>query len=328
MIMKEAYLENEKAQIIDFLKKFDLDLDNDVTDTFYIVENETILATISLSKHIIKCLAVSELHQGEQLALKMVNHAISVLQSRNEHFYQVFTKQKYKDLFLDMGMRLIVESPNVAILESSAYPITSYLLDLYHKLALPSDDIGAIVVNCNPMTLGHLYLIEQAAKKHQYLLLFVLQENRSFFTFEERMSLVQLGVSHLNHVIVLPSSPYLVSNLTFPSYFFKEDSEKNEEYAYLDALIFKKYFMPILHIKHRYIGTETHPIMTTYNKNLKLVLESDITEIDRMCIHNEQVSASKVRQLMQSNQISEALHYVPEKTRNLLSDIFNKRMKI
>ncbi|MGD9604977.1 MAG: hypothetical protein AB7V00_02325 [Bacilli bacterium] len=327
MDVKEAFLDSEKLRIQSFLKEFDLDLDKDITETFYYEENNDIIATVSLSKHIIKCLAVSEGYQGEQLALKMVNEAISYLHSKQEHFFQVFTKRTYRDLFLSMGMRLIVESKNVSILESSSYPITSYLSDLKKQLSLESNDNGAIVVNCNPMTLGHLYLIEQAAKQHHNLLLFVLQENRSDFTTEERMALVKLGISHLPNVIALPSSPYLVSNLTFPSYFLKEDNDRNNEYAYLDALIFKNYFMPLLNIKHRYIGTETHPIMVTYNKNLKLVLGDSITEIKRIDLDGEPISASKVRKLMQTKQLDEALRLVPENTRMLLSKIYNERFK-
>ena len=327
MIIKEAFLDSEKWRIKSFLKNFDLDLDTDVTESFYLEENENIIATISLSKHIIKCLAVLDSFQGEQLALKMVNETISFLHSKNEHYYQVFTKTLYRDLFLSMGMRLIIESDQVSILESSSYPITSYLEDLKKQFALNSKNNGAIVVNCNPMTLGHLYLIEQASLKHQKLLLFVLQEDRSDFTTEERFELVKLGVAHLPNVIVLPSTPYLVSNLTFPSYFLKEDDARNNEYAHLDAMIFKKYFMPILNISHRYIGTETHPIMVTYNKNLKLVLGEFITEIKRIDFDGEPISASKVRKLLHDHNLSEALKLIPENTKKLLTNIYEKRFK-
>jgi [citrate (pro-3S)-lyase] ligase len=226
-----------------------------------------------------------------------------------------------------MGMRLIVENELVSILESSSYPITDYLYDLKKQLNLNSDDIGAIVVNCNPMTIGHLYLIEQAAKNHQWLLLFVLQENRSDFSTEDRFALVKLGVSHLSNVIVLPSSPYLVSNLTFPSYFLKEASLRNNEYANLDAQVFKNYFMPILNIKHRYIGTESHPTMQTYNNSLKSILGEDITEIKRITLNGEEISASKVRKLLKENRLKEALQYVPLNSRSLLTKIYQERNK-
>jgi len=327
MVIKEAYLDSEKLQIKAFLEKFDLNFDNDITETFFMEDNKEIIATISSSKHIIKCLAVSDEYQGEQLALKMVNQAVSFLHSKNEHFFQVFTKRIYRDFFLNMGMRLIVESERISILESSSYPITLYLQDLKKQLALTTNNNGAIVVNCNPMTLGHLFLIEQAIKNHQTLLLFVLQEDRSEFSTAERMALVKLGVAHLPNVIVAPSSPYLVSNLTFPSYFLKEDSTRNNEYAYLDALIFKNYFMPILNITHRYIGTESHPMMVTYNNNLKLVLGKSLTEIERIDYDGEPISASQVRKLIHNHQLYEALKLVPDNTRSLLSKIYYNRYK-
>ena len=40
---------------------------------------------------------------------------------------------------------------------------------------------GAVVMNCNPLTLGHRYLIEQALKQCDYLMIFVVQEDKSFF---------------------------------------------------------------------------------------------------------------------------------------------------
>ena len=51
--------------------------------------------------------------------------------------------------------------------------------------------IGAIVMNCNPFTYGHEYLIDIASKLVDLLFVFVVEENKSVFSFENRFSMVR-----------------------------------------------------------------------------------------------------------------------------------------
>ena len=81
---------------------------------------------------------------------------------------------------------------------------------------------GAIVMNCNPFTRGHRYLIESAAKQVDTLYVFVVEEDKSFFPFTERLMLVRNGIKDLSNVIVLPSGKFMISSLTFPEYFVKK----------------------------------------------------------------------------------------------------------
>ncbi len=50
---------------------------------------------------------------------------------------------------------------------------------------------GAIVMNANPFTLGHLYLAEYAAARCHILHVFVVEEDRSIFPFPIRLELVR-----------------------------------------------------------------------------------------------------------------------------------------
>lgn len=52
---------------------------------------------------------------------------------------------------------------------------------------------GAIVMNCNPFTKGHRYLIEQALKTVEYLYIFVVEEDKSYFKFQDRLKMVKGG---------------------------------------------------------------------------------------------------------------------------------------
>ena len=83
--------------------------------------------------------------------------------------------------------------------------------------------IGCIVMNCNPFTLGHRYLIEKAAKEVKWLYVFVVEEDRSFFGFQDRYDLVKHGVRDIKNVVVLPSGKLMISSLTFVDYFNKTE---------------------------------------------------------------------------------------------------------
>ena len=63
---------------------------------------------------------------------------------------------------------------------------------------------GAIVMNCNPFTKGHRYLIEQAAGQVDLLYIFVVEEDKSTFKFEDRIEMVRRGTVDLDKVKVLP----------------------------------------------------------------------------------------------------------------------------
>ena len=106
-----------------------------------------------------------------------------------------------------------------------------------------TSDIACIVMNANPITNGHVYLIEEASKNHKMVVLFIVEEDKSEFTFKERFSMAYLSTMRLGNVCVIPSSKYVVSQSTFPSYFLKNETEVSEQYSLIDALIFKEYFI-------------------------------------------------------------------------------------
>ena len=63
-------------------------------------------------------------------------------------------------------------------------------------------------MNCNPFTLGHRYLIEQASEKVDHLYVFVVEEDKSFFPFSDRIGLVKKGTADLKNITVKPSGKY------------------------------------------------------------------------------------------------------------------------
>ena len=179
-----------------------------------------------------------------------------------------------------------------------------YLTEVENRVPYPGQARrGAIVMNCNPFTKGHRYLVETAAGEVDELLIFVVEEEKSFFSFQDRFRMVQNGTKDLKNVHVLPGGKFMISALTFPEYFEKERRQDVKINAVSDVQIFGQKIAPRLHIAVRYAGTEPEDKVTAqYNETLREILGLygvDFREIDRMKQGEETVTATKVRRLME-----------------------------
>ena len=203
--------------------------------------------------------------------------------------------------------------------------LKEYIKDIKLKYPTSYEDkhIGAIVMNCNPFTLGHRYLIEYASRKVDRLYVFILQEDKSFFKFADRIKLVRLGTSDLDKVLVIPSGEFMISALTFPEYFMKEYKQSKEFDATKDLSTFSLKIAPELNINVRFAGEEPIDIVTReYNDNMRVILPSygiEFCEIPRKAVNDgDVISASKVRKLMKEDKWDEIKKYVPQTTLSFL----------
>ena len=278
MEIKEAILDIEINQVKNFLASFNLSYENDIDKTLYIEENGNIIASISKAKDIIKCLAVLPSYQSENLSGLLVSKIIEKMHEENIFSYLVFTKAIYENTFINLGMRKLVSTTNTVMLEGGIDTIDDTINKMKVKIAAEYGNItqnckvGSIVMNANPVTLGHQYLIEKSVLENDLTLVFVVEEDNQEFDFSSRYSLVYLTCKKFESVIVLPASKYIVSKATFPTYFLKEDIV-DKEVSLIDGLIFKTYFMDKLKIDKRYVGSETKEKMNDYNQTLKSVLK-------------------------------------------------------
>lgn len=78
---------------------------------------------------------------------------------------------------------------------------------------------GAVVMNANPFTLGHRWLVEYAASKVDLLHVFIVSEDVSLVPLSVREQLVREGTADLGNLVYHQTGPYMISNATFPSYF-------------------------------------------------------------------------------------------------------------
>ena len=181
-----------------------------------------------------------------------------------------------------------------------------------------SKRIGAIVMNCNPFTLGHRYLIENAAKRVDKLYIFVVEEDKSVFTFEDRIELVRKGTMDLKNVIVLPSGNFMISSLTFPEYFEKEKDKDIIIDASLDMDIFGAYIAKELGVTVRFAGEEPNDMVTRqYNKCMSEKLPEygiDFVEIPRKHCGDKVISATTVRAYLKEKNFDEIEKLVPTTT--------------
>lgn len=182
--------------------------------------------------------------------------------------------------------------------------------------------VGSIVMNCNPFTFGHRYLIEEAIKRVDFLLIFVVEEDRSLFTFEERFAMVCAGTADLERVMVVPSGDFILSSMTFPEYFIKVTDEDLKENTESDIILFAERIASELGITHRFVGEEPDDEVTNaYNRTMKRILPLygiQVVEIPRKRTERSVISASCVRQCLEEGELEQLDTLVPDSTKNIM----------
>lgn len=185
-----------------------------------------------------------------------------------------------------------------------------------HHLTTTMQPTGCIVMNCNPFTLGHRYLVESASRMVEHLFVIVVREDRSAFSYQERKAMVTTGTADLKNVTVCDGSEYAISNTTFPTYFLKRLSDATDTQILLDLDLFRRHIAPALGAEVRFVGTEpTDELTRRYNELMMESLGKDhVVQIPRLENGGVAVSASRVRRAMDSNSLKEAAQLVPPTT--------------
>ena len=192
---------------------------------------------------------------------------------------------------------------------------TSYLTTSPpHHLTTTMQPTGCIVMNCNPFTLGHRYLIEQAAKQVERLYVMVVREDCSLFAYTERKAMVEQGVADIENVSVIDGSDYAISRATFPTYFLKRLDDAADTQMLLDLDLFRRHIAPALGATVRFVGTEpTDQLTRRYNQLMHEALK-DVREINRLEKDGNAVSASRVRKAMEEGDMNTIRQLVPPTT--------------
>ena len=302
-------------------------------------EDYELVGTGSCFGNTLRCLAVSHAHQGEGLMNEIVTHLINVQFARGNTHLFVYTKCSSAKFFADLGFREIVRiEDQVVFMENSWSGFDSYLKKLKEETArqtssMPGPDSGsapaaegtaaagtetaAVVMNANPFTLGHRYLVEKAASENRLLHLFIVSEDASLVPFSVRKQLVMEGTADLKNIVYHDSGPYIISSATFPSYFQKDSDAVIESHARLDIDIFSR-IAAALSITRRYVGDEPFSVVTSaYNRIMGEVLPQhgvELVVVPRKESDGAVISASTVRTAIKEENWPLLETLVPEST--------------
>ena len=302
--------------VAEFLSREALDYDPAIPFTVNLLEDDRIVATGSLDGNICKCIAVDPAFQGEGLTATIITQLRQEAFRRGLRHLFLYTKPKNRFLFQGLSFYPVAETPDTLLMENVRAGVGQFVASL-ERPEHPGT-VGAIVANCNPFTLGHLYLAEQAAAAVDTLHLFVLSEDKSFFPAADRLELVRQGVAHLKNIFVHPTGDYLISAATFPTYFIKDKDRVPEIRCRLDLEIFANHFAPALGITRRFVGTEPlSPVTDAYNRQMMAFLPPkgiQVTLIPRKELDGGPISASRVRALLETRDWAALERLVPPTT--------------
>ncbi len=376
----------ELERLQGFLARHGLSWDEGIEHSVMLIDAVQVVACGSCRTNVIECLAVSEERRGEGLLGQVFTHLVGWLVAHGRTQWFCFTKPALRPLVESLGMRCLVATDQVAMLESRKRGLEDYLervrketreqlgekkertgassadgpggragekgVDAANEfgcadrpselagergassaggpgksadamgsgawcaqgaagtdeniastagtgklqgvtrpvelanMANASTIVGAIVANCNPLTLGHMHLIETAAAEVDVLHVFVLAAEQDFMPARDRLTLVREACAELPNVVVHSGGDYLLSPATFPTYFHKDQATGLKANCRLDVELFAQRVAPALGITRRFVGTEpTCAVTRQYNECVQEFLPKagiEVVEVPRL----------------------------------------------
>lgn len=307
-------------------------------------DDDRLVATGSLVDGTLQGLAVAEDYEGEGAAATVVTALVKVAMARGLQHLFLYTKPKERARFEELGFSLLASvepasdasgdiaqkagGQGAALLEWGTSGIDAWCRQLAREAEGRPKNAGAVVMNANPFTLGHRYLLERAAAAVPWLYILIVEEDLSLFSFATRLELVRRGSRDLANTTVLPGGPYVISASTFPSYFLRARGSAETDaaawlHAAIDLMLFRDYIAPSLGVTERFVGNEPYcPTTSVYNACMKAILPGtrngvehiQVRELPRIEEDGIPVSASRVRELIRSGSLEEVRRLVPAST--------------
>ena len=302
-------------------------------------DGDEILAGGGLDGNVIKCVAVSESARSEGLMNILVSRLIAIAREEGRESVKAFTKPENEGIFKSLGFTLLASSPKAILMENGSGGLPEYRKYL-ESLARPGRN-GAIVMNANPFTKGHRYLVEQAASLVDNLYVIVVREDRSRFPYAERKAMIDAGCAGLDNVVVCEGSDYAISAATFPTYFLKKLDDATDTQIALDLDLFVNHIAQPLGVTVRFAGSEPEDALTRrYNELMAEILPGtpvavvrqahqpdpelvkgsalrqarrpiDFVEIPRLEQKGKPLSATSLRRALDKGGFKEAMEYIP-----------------
>lgn len=320
-------------------------------------DGDEILAGGGLDGNVIKCVAVSESARSEGLMNILVSRLIVIAREGGRDSVKAFTKPENEGIFKSLGFGLLASAPKAILMENGRGGLPEYRKYL-ESLARPGRN-GAIVMNANPFTKGHRYLVEQAASQVDNLYVIVVKEDRSRFPYVERKAMIEAGCAGLDNVVVCEGSDYAISAATFPTYFLKKLDDATDTQIALDLDLFVNHIAKPLGVTVRFAGSEPEDALThRYNELMAEILPGtsvavvrqdhqpdselvkgsalrqarrpiDFVEIPRLEQNGNPISATSLRRALDKGNLKEAMEYIPKSTvPYLVADLAERALRL
>lgn len=304
-------------------------------------DGDEILAGGGLDGNVIKCVAVSESARSEGLMNILVSRLIVIAREEGRESVKAFTKPENEGIFKSLGFGLLASAPKAILMENGRGGLPEYKKYLA-SLARPGRN-GAIVMNANPFTKGHRYLVEQAASQVDNLYVIVVKEDRSRFPYVERKAMIEAGCAGLDNVVVCEGSDYAISAATFPTYFLKKLDDATDTQIALDLDLFVNHIAKPLGVTVRFAGSEPEDALTRrYNELMAEILPGtsvavvrqawrpiDFVEIPRLEQKSKPLSATSLRRALDKGNLKEAMEYIPKSTvPYLVADLAERALRL
>jgi [citrate (pro-3S)-lyase] ligase len=299
-------------------------------------EENDLIGVIGRYANNLRCLVVDKKYRSQNIANILIDFMSKRIYKKNFREIFVFSKPINFDVFQNLGFNLIFQNENFGFLTNRYDLFQKYLNYLsniqnknYKKNNQKFNNNSVIVMNCNPYTKGHEYLISKAVEKSNLVYIIMVKEDISLFTYQQRLEMTKLGVKKFKNVQILEGSDYLISKNVFPSYFFRTQEEFMLEQICLDISIFTNYIVPRLKITKRFVGEEPFSYTTNlYNKLMKKKLnlkKLELIIVPRINFKNNAISATQVRKLFIQGKFSEIKNLVPRTTLEYLTKLNYKK---
>lgn len=320
-------------------------------------DGDEILAGGGLDGNVIKCVAVSESARSEGLMNILVSRLIVIAREEGRDSVKAFTKPENEGIFKSLGFGLLASAPKAILMENGRGGLPEYKKYLA-SLARPGRN-GAIVMNANPFTKGHRYLVEEAASQVDNLYVIVVKEDRSRFPYVERKAMIEAGCAGLDNVTVCEGSDYAISAATFPTYFLKKLDDATDTQIALDLDLFVNHIAQPLGVTVRFAGSEPEDALTRrYNELMAEILPGtsvavvrqdhqpdselvegsavrqarrpiDFVEIPRLEQNGNPISATSLRRALDKGNLKEAMEYIPKSTvPYLVADLAERALRL
>lgn len=327
----ERMHQGQKDAIRLFLSHQNLEYEESVEQTLVLWHDDQIVGTCSSEGAVIKMFAIQKCYRQNGASTILLTHMVNNLFDKGVYTVLAYTPTDNKPIFESLQFKCVYDTGDVALMQVGINGLKHDLDDFQKRLDSQGNELGlqggraAIVMNGNPFTKGHLYLIERAAQETDQVIVFVVEADRSSFPTAVRFDLIREGTKHLKNVMVVKGGLFMVSSATFPQYFERDVSKRAQWGAELDAGIFCSHIAKALNITKRYVGTEPFCETTRkYNQALKTTCadrQIELIEVERMKAEVLEVSASMVRSLLKFGDFEAVSTLVPESTfRFLKSD--------